>query len=497
MKRLLFLLFCIHLAAESVQKKNLLIFLDRDHEEQPGQDFNVSYQCIISLMQKSGDIIVSQSLLRSLFQRKHIFFQNMNQRESVEGEFLKMFLLVQKSVKNKSIRWVNQQMNHRWFEKQCPKLSHLPAEEYKQVAFNFLCFFVLKTIVEEWSFVQQKNGLVLCVRDGHKMHKSLKLEQLEELQEAPQGSIIPALKAIAKHKKDEWVVYLSGHGYPCDAHHQPEPLVSGMTVHEFQEFLHFLDNKMNTILLAYNSCFAGGKDGLSVYQEKNKAVELSFPVIMTSITDAPTYVFGTPSGFKLPPYGGDNKLDESLIKDGELQPFFLQHFSKFFTYAHQQFCGPECMFLINRYKECIEHGCLIYKVENLPMIRYPHADQFLPLDEEHHFVVNGADDSQVVIQDKKVALWYQKNAHGKVYCLGSVPIFVSMFHEKNNHHQIRELISSTEIESFLRQAFVVLDERNTEIVWDIKKLIVQGKDGRKEYHNVHIKQNKKGVVWTY
>ena len=62
-------------------------------------------------MQRPGDIILSQSLLQSLVLRKDLFLQNMNQPRSVEAEFVKMFARVKKTVKNKSLRSVNQEMN--------------------------------------------------------------------------------------------------------------------------------------------------------------------------------------------------------------------------------------------------------------------------------------------------------------------------------------------------------------------------------------------------
>ncbi len=497
MKRLLFLLFCITVAAQSAEKKNLLIFLDPDHEEQPGQDFNVAYQLAIALMQRPGEIILSRSLLQSLVLRKDLFLQKMNQSQSAEAEFVKMFARVQKTVKNKSLRSVNKEMDQQWFQNIFPRLSALSAEDYKQLAFNFLSFYVLKNLFDWWNVTLQKNGYILCSLHGHTSGRLLTEQELLSLPRAKAGSIIPIVKSIAKKNGEPWVIYLSGHGYPCDSRERQEPLISGMTVQEFQDFLLFLNEQINTRLLAYNSCFAGGKDGLAVYKKNGKALQLSFPVIMTSITDAPTYVFGTPSGFKLPPYTADNKLDSSLVRDGELQPFFLQHFADFFEYAHKEFCGAECMFLINHYKECLEHGCPIYKVENMPMIRYPYASEFLPLDQEQYCVVNDSDGHDIIIQDKKAALWYQKNVHQRVCCLGSMPIFISMFHEKKNHHRIDELIVSTGIESFLKQAFILLDEQSTEIVWEVKRLIAQTAAGRKEYRNVRVVQNKQGIVWNY
>lgn len=492
MKRLLFLLlFCVGLYA---QEKNLLLFLDRDQEELVGTDFNVSYQFVVALMQQPGTIVVSQSLLRTVMQRREQFMRNMRQSDCFESEFISLFFSIPKLVDRSSVDFVNKKMNQQWLEKKYPHVASASQEEYRQKAFNFLCFYALQKALDDWQFIQQKNGFIVCSLD-EQSGNSLTIHELDRLRSSKQGSVIHALKSVVKSKKDPWVLYLSAHGYPCDEE-QKTALVSGMTVSEFRSFLEFLDTKMNTTLLAYNSCFAGGTDGLSVYKKDGRDLSFSYPIIMTSITDAPTYVFGTPSGFKLPPYNFSHRLDSSDIQGHELQPFFLQHFSEFFEYAHKKFCGPECMFLINRYKECLDQGCPVYKIENMPLVRHPGSYNFIPLDDRYHFVMD-TDEDEVIIADQRAVLWYQKRYRGTIYCMGTTPVFVSMLHEKNNKHTIDYLVISTDIRSFLQQAFVVLDEQNMKVVWHIRELVVQTRRGEKVYHDVRIKQDKNRVSWSY
>ena len=493
MRLLLFpFLFCINLVAE---QRNLLIFLDKDQEERVDNDFNVSYQFVIGLMQKPGYILVSQSLLRIIMQRRNSFVKNIENEKSVEHQFLEMFKVVEENVATQSIHDANSMMNRQWFENLFPQVAALSMEDYKQVAFNFFCFYVFKNIFAEWNFFETGQGLILCEICKGKS-RGLTERECNSLPNVQQGSIVVALSSFIKNKKDKWVIYLSGHGYHCDDT-KPNALVSGMLVEEFRDFLQFLDKKMNTTLLAYNSCFAGGKDGLSVYKQNNKEIKLSYSIIMTSITDAPSYIFGTPSSFRLPPYEYNNQLDESQVVNGELYPFFLQNFSDFFSYAHKQLCGSECMFLINHYKECLEQGCSIYKIENIPMIRDVGSVQFLPLDDQYYFVMNNKNDATVIADNQKAILWYQEKYNGSLYCIGSVPVFISMLHEKKNQHRIHELIVSTDIASFLRQAFVLFEEQNTETIWNIDLLTVQTRRGKKNYYNVQVIQSKHGVSWLY
>lgn len=486
------LLFAVSLSMTIVAgEKNLLLFLDQELQEQVGQEFNVSYQFVVALMQKPGEIIVTQSLLQNIIRRKQMFQERFVDQGTVEFEFFNMFSSVQKGVAKKSIRYLNKQMDFSWVSQNFPQIARLSQEKYKQLAFNFLCYQVCQKL-ESWSFVRQKNGFILCGLE--QQSKKLSQDEIVSLDPAAQGSIIPALQSVVTNKKDSWVVYLSGHGH-SKSESDKDALVSGMRVGEFKAFLRFLDNNMSTTLLVYNSCFAGGRDGLSVYKNKGKDLLLSYDVIMTSIAGAPTYVFGTPSGFKLPPYSSGNQLESSDIRNGAFQPFFFQYFPEFFTYAHQQFCDDKCMFLINHYKGCLEQGCPVYQIENLPMVRHANRNKFVPLDDRDHFVVDNIRGNKIVLEDQKVALWYQSEYKGTVYCIGSPPHFISMNHEKINRHRIGEIIIAQNIQTFLAEAFVHLEDRDTETAWTIDTIIVQTRRGQKKYHNVQVMQNKDGTSW--
>lgn len=488
-KLLLLILFSVTIVGE---EKNLILFLDKEREEQIDTDFNVSYQFVVALLQEPGEILVAQSLLQNVIQRKELFQNRLKEYGSVESEFIRLFNAVKNNITKKSIRLVNKQMNQRWVSQSFSQISNLSQEKYKQLAFSFLCFYVCKAL-GRWSFVRQKNGFILCSLNNQK--RSLSQGDILHLSLTSQGSVVPGLRSLVKNKKDKWVIYLSGHGHP-KGESGTEALISGMRVGEFGDFLSFLENKMNTNLLVYNSCFAGGRDGLSVYKKGDQDLLLSYSVIMTSIADAPTYVFGTPSGFKLPPYSFDNQLDQSDIRDGRFQPFFFQYFPEFFEYAHQQFCDDQCMFLINHYKQCVEQGCPVYQIENVPMVRYPESNRFVPLDDRDHFVFDEIFQDKVVLEDQKAVLWYQAEYGGTAYCVGSIPIFLSMNHNKINRHTIHELVVSTNIETFLTQAFTHLEDHDTESIWNIDTLIVQTRRGRRKYHNVQVVQSSHGMSWT-
>jgi hypothetical protein len=486
MKRLL--LIILWSLVTIADQKNLMIFLDKECEEKIGTEFNVSYQLVVALMQHAGEILVAQSLLQNIINRKDLFESNLTKSDSIESDFFKIFNMTQSVAIRESIDRINQIMNQAWFSKHFQQINQLSEEKYKHVAFNFLCFYLFKTI-EHWNFIKQENGFVLCSLQKNK--QTLSQKDILALKSDSQGSIIPALQSLIKNKKDTWVVYLSGHGHPKNGREQA--LISGMSAQEFRVFLEFLEGFMNTTLLVYNSCFAGGPDGLSVYKD----LLLSYSVIMTSIASAPTYVFGTPSGFKLPPYSANNQLENSDIQDGNLKPFFLQSFTEFFKSAHQQFCDDTCMLLINPYKGCVKQSCSVYQFENIPMIRSPQSNRFMPLNEKDHFVFDNIKENKIMLEDQTAVLWYQKQYFGSIYCVGTTPRFISMLHAKKNQHYIHELVISTKIENFLSQAFMPLEDAETGAIWNIDRVIVQTRRGQKIYHQVQVVQNKKNATWTF
>lgn len=94
-----------------------------------------------------------------------------------------------------------------------------------------------------------------------------------------------------------WALFITGHGLIRYA-------VAHLSIEQFKKFLLFLDEKINTRLLYYSTCYAAGSTAELLYKDAENAVGKSypFPIITQALTDAPTY--GQPAEI----YAQDNSL---------------------------------------------------------------------------------------------------------------------------------------------------------------------------------------------
>ena len=83
-----------------------------------------------------------------------------------------------------------------------------------------------------------------------------------------------------------WSIYTKGHGstgqYNCT--------IIGIDCNDFKKVLDFLNTKINTRLLVYESCYAAGTNTEAIYRDPDTALlkNYSFPIITFALTDAPT-----------------------------------------------------------------------------------------------------------------------------------------------------------------------------------------------------------------
>ncbi len=84
-----------------------------------------------------------------------------------------------------------------------------------------------------------------------------------------------------------WVVYIIGHG-------QINYAVTALSLAHFKEFLAFLEKKITTKLLCYDSCYAGGINSEILYKDMKEETEKTFPfaIIARALTDAPNLALG-------------------------------------------------------------------------------------------------------------------------------------------------------------------------------------------------------------
>jgi hypothetical protein len=89
--------------------------------------------------------------------------------------------------------------------------------------------------------------------------------------------------------KPLWAFFLSGHGE--EGKHNREATIVGMPIELFHDnVLTFLENKINTRLLLYFSCYAAGINTEKIYAQTKTCIQetYQFAIITAALTDAPT-----------------------------------------------------------------------------------------------------------------------------------------------------------------------------------------------------------------
>lgn len=80
-----------------------------------------------------------------------------------------------------------------------------------------------------------------------------------------------------------WSIAMVGHGMIGQA-------IVGLLLQDFKEFLTFLEKKINTSLLYYDSCYAAGVNNTLIYKDATGVVDKTYPfiIITQALTDAVT-----------------------------------------------------------------------------------------------------------------------------------------------------------------------------------------------------------------
>jgi len=88
-------------------------------------------------------------------------------------------------------------------------------------------------------------------------------------------------KAYPTIKPPQWALYINGHGRKGE-------IVVGAPLDAFRVFLTFLERKIKTLLLYYNSCYAAGLTNKKLYEDAEQAITRTYPfvIITQALTDA-------------------------------------------------------------------------------------------------------------------------------------------------------------------------------------------------------------------
>ena len=362
-----------------VHGKSSYIFLfDNTETEKIHEPFYVTYQLVTALYEGVTPLFISESLLAHIKQRIDVYTEELKKENSHAAQLYTVYQRVQYDIKNKKhIPEIIKKYGTQWFEQEYEDLAGLTPDQYQQLAFNFLCYMMRDTIAQQWHIYELSHGFVLLEPTYFTKREDLKQLSFDQVKYI-KGKDKPFKEAVQKFKEsiatESVYVYASGHGTAGK-----QARVCGLLIKNFTWLLDELA-KIKTKLFVYNSCYAGDKNMVSSFEDEHQNIkQYAFPIVNIAVTHAPTYTFGYPEGFVLPPYIGFKQLQKSDIVDKKMQPRFLQHFTEFFARAR---AGELKVDLVNPYRTCNEYRCNIVQVENIPTILRPGAQKFEILDRD-------------------------------------------------------------------------------------------------------------------
>jgi hypothetical protein len=136
---------------------------------------------------------------------------------------------------------------------------------------------------------------------------------------------LPSSKEIAPI---HWTIFLAGHGhYESDTH---KGKIADLSIPEFQDVLNFLESKIKTKLLMYQSCYAGGENKIKAFNDmlqNDNSKNYTFPIIVLSAHEVKSYVFMLSNSKQQERQKFDTLFDE-LLKEWYTLPDYYEILKK-------------------------------------------------------------------------------------------------------------------------------------------------------------------------
>lgn len=451
---------------------NLVIFVDNLHQEtSKTQEINITHQSITVLQQKASLLLVSTGIWKNIIGRKKSFAARLENPESIESAIFSMYQTTNQELQAAwyNLALINQKLSKSWFEQKYPLLAQLSAEQLDQLRFDFLCY-IFNIDMSQWRVYNAREGMLLFV-PGHlnyQINESYKITDESDLckHADKKSNVVKSLeKLIPLNKSNRWVVYLSGHGHPKGFKQGAN--IAGLKIKKFKELLEFFNDNLQLKLLVYSSCYGGGVHTIEPYAN----IQLHYPVIVTSLTDAPIYGFGFFEGVKLPPYDDEFKLTpQDVLKNHGLLPSALQNYAAFFKRAWKGLFDLPLIQSISRFFMCDYTQCHVQKVENFPLIRNANTTIFTPLRDRLMFkLVQQSITPYSTMTLHKPLLLYTKKVK-RIKMNQSWPI-ISMIPGVQSHEILELLAPQVPLSALITQTFLSLEDMEGYKNFSIKKLV--------------------------
>lgn len=466
MRNFLFVFIFIQSCFVFSQDRNLVILLDREKKENVHSDeFNVTHQMISIASQKQSVMIVQKSLYDNYQARVSLF--RSQKRVSVFSDIVHLQADANKALQaSGSYKFVNKKLNQSWFHKKYSRLSHLSDEKMRQLQFNFFCYQHAIDF-DYWEKVTLNSQLIMFIPKVWISGVAVDVFKKSR-------SIDSVVHEIMKRLSGNWYVYASGHGALAEG--RKPGIIAGLTINEFRKLLKVLQSN-RVKLFVYASCYAGGVHSVQPYQN----MKFNFPIIIFSITDSQTYVFGNPAGVKLPPYGQDYVLTDKDIKRGKLADVFMIHIDQLKEIVKNNDISLDALRKLNPFYYCHQHQCFIEKVENVPLVRYQQTEYFVPFVQSYmNQMVDVIDGSSEMSVADKLLLVYAKLTHKIEATSKKVSPMISMLPGKHTHRVQKMHAHAIGFQDLMKQLFFGIDDAHLQKSFLIDEVTCQDDVERKD-----------------
>jgi len=249
--------------ASEYQNRGMLIYLD--DSETPSQKNSMITQALISsLERKAGPILASKKLLINYYTHpnlkefREIFQFEKNEHEWMIKEINNNLLLLIPYTYVESLGLSPKQLADTASEKQATdfelklglKVNHLVTVNFKKIIKNKYLNYA-----EYAHYFYPELEKIFCVKADYQNHK---------------------------HKPIQWHFYIDGHG-------EYRSRIVGVSLKEFREkILKFFKEKINTKLVALNSCYAASENFELIFKENSSQLsqdEYPFVILTQALTD--------------------------------------------------------------------------------------------------------------------------------------------------------------------------------------------------------------------
>lgn len=423
--------------ANVTNKRGILIFLDDPEKDELGA---ISYGLLQALYQEAGSIIVSASLLYTLFEHRlkdnrsveTIFDEIQKDREKVleiidpNAKKSKQDVVQQKhdiimsKLAFQADRWIIKKINS-------SLCLLLPTNHLQSLHVN-IDKAREYTSGRKVSDIELQLGLKINhmeTLDYQSMSRSLYARILNYFFKITPFStglanyFINSLNSIFcektayKEKVDipEWCIFIDGHGL---INHS----IAHLSFHDFKQFLQFLDKEINTQLLVVSSCYVAGVNAETIYGDIKSETQqyYSFPIVIQGFNDVITHSV-IPS---LTKYTYNDKQTIGLTND--------LRFDSFFKNARE---------LVTHYSDIVR-PITPYFLQNTPQIKLPGIEWFSVMDLDKKIVSIGSILAKTRDAEKPldIVTFFKKDPEIILLYTDNIP-----FELKINSHNTRAIVS--------------------------------------------------------